>query len=292
MKLVYSGLILALFFTSCKEQPIQIDMGGNSWDTAYVSTVETPQPKMYLVEELTGVRCSNCPEGAEFLDGLNEQNGNKFIIVGLHTGSLTNPIPGKSIQDFRTKDGDQMRGLVFGGEGNKPSVAFDRLPLSTGQNEYFVEATNNWGQAIVQMKQYATTTPINIALNSAYNASEDKYDIEVRLNFTEDVNGPIALNIFAIENGIHDGFVESDTPILYNHVFRRSITTAVGETILNDHPEKKEGLTYVYKTSFSINANDDKEKFWKPEQMKIVAFVSNSTPTDKHVFQVAQVDMK
>lgn len=294
MKLLYSGFIIAILFASCKEQPIQIDIGGNfdNWDTAYISDIETPQAKMYLAEELTGVRCSNCPEGAEFLDQLNVQNDNKFVIVGLHSGALTNPIPGKSTQDFRTNAGDQMRALVFGGEGNKPSVAFDRLPLSTGQNKFFVEGTNNWGQAIVQMKQFANTTPVNIKLNSEYSASEDKYNVEVQLNFTSDVADAIALNIFAIENNIMDGFVESDTPILYNHILREALTPAIGKVILADYPVKKPGLTYIFRTSLKIDLNDAKQARWVPANMKLVAFVSKSTPSDKHVYQVTQTILK
>ena len=294
MKLIYSGFILAILFTSCKEQPIQIEMGANfdNWDTSYVSDIETPQSKMFLLEELTGVRCSNCPEGAEFLDQLNIQNNKQFVIVGLHSGSLTNPIPGKSIQDFRTNSGDQMRALVFGGEGNKPSVAFDRLPLSTGQNKYFVEGTNNWGQAVVQMKQFASTTPINIKLKSDYSAADDKYNVEVQLNFTANVTDTLALNIFVIENNIKDGFIESDTPITYNHILRGTLTTAIGKIILTDETVKKAGLTYIFRTSLKIDANDTKQAMWIPEDMKLVAFVSKATPADKHVYQVTQINLK
>lgn len=294
MKFIYSGFIIAILFASCKEQPIQIDLGNNfsDWDTSYVSTVEAPQTKQFLLEELTGVRCSNCPSGAEFLDQLNTQNGDNFIIVGLHSGSLTNPIPGKSIQDFRTDAGDQIRTLIFGGEGNKPSVSFDRLPLSTGQNKYFVEGSNNWGQAIIQMKQYASTTPVNIKLSSVYSAANDQYNVEVQLNFTSDVTDALALNIFAIENNIKDGFIEVDTLIVYDHVLRTALTTPIGKIILADKQVKSAGLTYIFRTSLKIDANDAKEKFWVPANMKVVAFVSDAAPEDKHVLQAAETNLK
>lgn len=292
----FYGLVLAivLFLSSCKEQPVFIDLGNNynNWDTSYQSAIEPSQSKQYLLEELTGVRCANCPAGAEFLEELNSQNNNSFVIVGLNTGSLTNPIPGKSTQDFRTEDGDQIRNLIFGGEGNKPSVSFDRLPLSSGQNKYFVESASNWGQAIAEMKIKSTTTPVNIELTSNYELDEDKYNIEVKLNFTSDVQDTLALNIFLIENEIMDGFIDSDVPIEYNHVFRKAITSPIGKLILNDVSKKQAGLTYIFRTSLEINKNDEKQKFWIPENMHVVAFVSKSTPNEKKVYHVVQTKLK
>lgn len=286
------GIASLLLITSCKEQPIIIDTGGSydNWDTTYMADVESAQAKFYLLEELTGVRCSNCPEGAEFLEELNAQNDHKFIIVGLNTGALTLPIPGRSEQDFRTEDADQIRTLVFGGEGNKPSVSFDRLKLSNGQNPYFVEAAPNWGQAIAQMKANASTTPINIALKSEM--SEENYNVEVKVHFTQTVQVPLALNLFLVEDDIWDAFIEGNEPIQYNHVFRKALTPAIGKMILNDKEQKEAGLTYVYRTSFQIDSEDAKQKLWNPEKMRVVAFVGKATTEDKQVYQASSASLK
>src|SRR5690606_14263161 len=230
-------------------------------------------------------------EGAEELERLNAQNGNTFIIVGLHTGNLTNPIRDKSIQNFQTEDGRAIRELVFGEQGNKPSVSFDRLKLGNNTNTYLVDGSANWGQAIAQMKAFASSSPVNIDIQSRYEDAEGKYHIEVKLSFTETVNEPLALSVFLTENKIMDAFIP-DTIIEYNHVFRDALTEATGKNILSDFPEKEAGRVYIYKTSFAIDPTDDLQQYWRPENMEVIAFVSKADPADKHVLQAKKIALQ
>lgn len=295
-KFIYVAAFVALFAASCKEHGVSIDTNDNlAEDTTYVGSVQPAETKNFLCEELSGVRCSNCPEGAEFLEELNTQNQNRFRIVAIHAGSLTNMIKDRvpnSIQDFTTEDGKKILQLVFGESGNKPCVAFDRWPIGNGSNKYLVDGANNWPPKIADMKTRRDKTPVNLKVESAFNSEKDQYDITVTLNYTEAVTGSNKLFVYLTENNIKDAFIESDSLITYNHVFRKAITSADGRMILDSLPTKQAGRVYIYRTSLKIDQTDAKQNAWKPENIKVVAFVSAAATDDKSVYQVQETNLK
>lgn len=295
-KFLCFAAFVALFAASCKEHGVSIDGNDNlAEDTTYVSSkVDKAEVKNFLLEEMSGVRCGNCPEGAVFLEELNEANESRFRVVAIHQGSLTNPITErtpKSIQDFTTDDGKKILNLIFAEQGSKPSVSFDRWAIGNGSNKYLVDGANNWPPKIAEMKGKRNTTPVNLEVLSKFNAEKDQYDITVTLNYTEAVTGANKLFVYLTENAIKDAFIEADTMITYNHVFRKAVTDADGRLILND-VSKEPGRVYIYRAALKIDATDPKQKFWKPENMKVVAFVSNSATDDKSVLQVQETNLK
>ncbi|PSK90297.1 Omp28-related outer membrane protein [Taibaiella chishuiensis] len=295
-KFIGFAAFVALFAASCKEHGVSID-GNESLaeDTTYVSgTVEQAETKNFLTEEMSGVRCGNCPEGAIFLEELNEANGNRFRVVAIHQGSLTNPIKDRvpnSIQDFTTEDGRKILQLIFGEQGNKPCVSFDRWPIGNGTNKYLVDGASNWPPKIAEMKGKRDKTPVNLKVESKFNAEKDQYDITVTLHYTQAVTGDNKLFIYLTENNIKDAFVEADTLITYNHVFRKAVTAADGKLILNT-VTKEPGRVYIYRAALKIDKTDAKQAFWNPDNIKVVAFVSNGTADDKSVLQVQETSLK
>lgn len=290
---------VALFAASCKEHGVSIDDGASlAEDSTYVSsTVEPAEMKNFLIEEFSGVRCGNCPEGAEYLEELNVANQNRFRVVAIHQGALTNIITErepKSIQDFTTDDGKRILQLIFGEEGNKPCVAFDRWRIGNGGNKFLVDGANNWPQKIVEMKAKRDKTPVNLKVESKFNAEKEQYDITVTMHYTEAVAGDNKLFIYLTENNIKDAFIESDTLITYNHVFRKALTSADGKIILSEFPTKEAGRTYLYRTSFKIDMADAKQSKWNADNIKVVAFVSNfgGSADDKSVLQVQETKLK
>ncbi len=291
-KLILPLISLAFLFQACKEQPVGIEyVAYDMEDTTYVTSPASPDTKMYLIEELTGVRCVNCPEGAEALEELNGMHDNTFVIVAHHFGSLTTPISGKSIQDFRTTSGLQIMDLIFGGQSNKPSVSFDRLPLSVGFNPFFVDGLSNWPAAVNQMKAQASTSPINLELNSS-EISENEYNINTKVSFTEDINFPVNLHVYFVENNIWDGFVGSDTLIRYDHVFRTTLTGAQGKPILRDFENIEAGRVYELNTKFIRDMQDEKEKLWNLEEMQVILFVTRQGDQHKNVLQAIEIPLK
>ncbi len=295
-KISYMALLLLAGFASCKEYGVTIDNNENlSEDTTYVSqTAEQAEPKNFLVEELNGVKCGACPEGAAFLEQLNGENEHRFRIIAFHQGTLTDMIKTrepKSIQEFSTDDGKKVLSMIFGEQGSKPTACFDRWPKGTGTNKYLADGANQWAPRIAEMRKRRDKTPVNLKVASKFNTEKDQYDITVTLNYTQAVANENKLFIYLTENNIKDAFLYSDTLITYNHVFRKAVTSPDGRSILAN-VKKEPGRVYIYRAVLKIDKTDAKQKFWVPENMKVVAFVSNPGPDDKSVLQVQETNLK
>jgi hypothetical protein len=297
--LLYSAAGLLLFAASCKEHVIPIDTNiVTEWDTTYVETPGTPENRRLLIEELSGVTCVNCPQGTEVLEQLSTQYPGQLSIITIHTGNFTDPIEGKSTQNFQTDDGIKLRNQVWYGQGSKPTAIFDRLFLGSGENKYFLDGYSGWANAIVQDKAAHPTTPLNLTVTSEYDDINSLYRIKVLVKYTSAVNAKHSLNIFLSESKIIDcqefSPTNYDMNYEFNHVFRKAITNAATGKIVAASlgtDMKEAGRVYEYHTVLKIDPNDAKQKFWVPANMTVVAFVTDQSSTDKHVIHVKDVKL-
>lgn len=299
--LLYAAAASMLFAVSCKEtlDPIIIDTG-NASDTSYtyVESVTDKQTKRILIEELTGVKCVNCPGGAVELERLKTVYPDKLSIISLHNGTqFTTPIKDVSTQDFRTNDGDKIY-TVWGPGEAKPCSVVDRLKLGlTGTNRIYVAGASAWQTAIETDISMHPTSPVNLTIESKYDSEKDQYNITATVKYTEAVSSANALQIFVSEDNIIDAQEYPDSTAHhydFHHVFRKAVTTPeIGKYILDEMTTKEAGRVWVFKTSFKIDPTDEKQKFWKPENMHVTAFVSIAkNADDKRVLQVQETSLK
>jgi len=298
---IIAGLLLSL--GSCKEQPVVLSHGAKGVDSTYVGAVETPQAKTVLATELTGVTCVNCPQGADLLESLNEQYGGNVITVSIHSGVFTEPIDRSGVRskyDFRTTDGDAILNQVFGGDpGTKPSVSYNRLPISNipDKTKYFIDAySQNWGPKLDLAFGMETPVKVNVTVNSEYNSSTGKYDIQAKVVYNQSVSGKQRLNLFLTQDSIIDVQQTSDPSHLYNeqyvfmNVFRKAITGISGQPILDSLTTKEAGRVYIFNTSVVLNPEINQD--WIAKNMHVVAFVSEEATDDIHVFQSAKTTLE
>lgn len=289
---------------SCKEVPVLIakDVPGQEDTTYVVSNVETPQDKKYLVEELSGVQCVNCPAGILKLKEMSTTGefANKMTIVSIHVGTFAWFIDDKtkpeynSKQDFVVQGSDQLLEMVLGGDPGKPCASFDRLKISS-QHNLLLPVYHQWPSFITSAKDSsATTSPVNIHIETAEGKNPDEYDIKIKLHYTEALTAKQSLNIYLIENNIRDAMKYAskiDTNYIFNHVLRKYITPPTGKRILSDVAIEP-GRVYELKTRLTIDRNDKAQAFWKPEDMEVVVFVSSAEERSKKVFQSQYVHLK
>jgi len=83
-----------LFLHSCKEVGPDINLHGNQnavSDTTYIeSPVATAETKNVVIEEFTGVRCPNCPQGHVVIANIKAANPGRVITVRLHPNNYVN----------------------------------------------------------------------------------------------------------------------------------------------------------------------------------------------------------
>lgn len=295
---ISSAALLMLGLFSCKEQPVGVDYSNiKKTDTTYMASVEAPQTKNFYIEEFTGVRCVNCPQGAAKLDEMMTANPDRLKIVAIHAMSFAAPNYTKgSVQDLRSTAGAEITSLIYGGDPAKPNASFDRLNLTTGSNP-MLGPYGGWAGQLEKAKAENPSTPVNIYVTSTYNSSAEAYDIKVKLAYNSDLADAHALSIYLVEDNIIDKQVEPEIDnFKFKHVLRQALTPVNGVSVLDSIEVKKAGLVFETTYQLKIDMTDEtenKQKFWNLDNIHIIAFVHKPTGgTDKKVYQAVDAALK
>ena len=112
MKHVFVAFLIVLTAVSCEESVPPVDFGKpgtillfHGSESLTTSEIPEPQYRGILIEDLTGVRCNNCPEAAKSAKSVKDDSeNNEVVILGLYTEgpkSLTGPH--NNVIDMRTE---------------------------------------------------------------------------------------------------------------------------------------------------------------------------------------------
>jgi hypothetical protein len=238
-KIIYALTIAAsLALASCEENiptGLVLSQPFVSHDSEYVTTIiPTAQAKNVLIEEFTGVRCSNCPNGAIVLKNIQTANAPRVLVAKAHVGNYGIPI--KTDLDLRNPDATTLSSSL--GMQTQPSAAVDRQ-LNTG-TDYTFSINQVSGKVISQL---AKPTPVNISLEKLVNATLDTINLAATFIFTDTTSRKLAFNIYLLENKVithQDSFDVVSLSTLeieeYEHeeVLRKSITPSFIGTAFPD----------------------------------------------------------
>lgn len=291
LSLFACGAVL-LGLTACEEYGSKnIDFGPGvlaGEDTTYkVNNVSQAQEKRVLVEEFTGVSCSNCPDAATVLKSIVDANGDKVVVIGYHPTNngftkLIDEHGYKSEYDFRQAKAEELGNSIFGGIPGMPIAVIGRQYVN---NNYFV-GRGEWSKLIED--RLKLTTPVNISITSSVDEGANEALAIVRIEYTENVSQKHNLHVAVIENDIIDAqksVSEIFSDYKHEHVFRDMLTPLAGAVIPAKVEPKEPGKVYERKFTISIN-----EK-WKVENCKVIAFITNDEAGDNEVVQVAEVNI-
>ena len=213
---------------ACEEIPPTLNLvtsGGP--DTSGTDLAQ--QPRGVLVEEFTGVKCVNCPAGAEAIAQLKLIYGDRLVPVGLHTGFFARPYPESTI-DFRTSDGDAIEAFI-GSPSGYPSAVIDRKLFQGEASLQLAQST--WAGYIGQ--QINEPPVISIGLDVTTNSEDGTLDVKVDLLGRSSTDGrDLYLSLFLLENNIVDVQLTpqgKDFEYSHKHVLREAITAPIGENI-------------------------------------------------------------
>lgn len=251
------------------------------------SIIPASQTKQILVEEATGVRCTNCPAGAKILRDLKTQYPGKILSVSVYS-TLLNQYEPPAKYDFNSTDANDLVAFIEGKDPAKPFAAIDRLTGSV-EYTYFFKA-NNWASKIAEIKD--KTTPLNIELTSTPTGKTDEYLISTKTIFTEDWSGDIALSLYLLEDHVKDyqdsGFVKIPD-YEHNHILRKVITPIPGSTFKNATTTKEKGRVYEKFVTFTIPTIPTTTI--KKENCHILAFI-HKTGTDKEIIHAQEIELE
>jgi hypothetical protein len=292
-KIILALSVSIALFSNCKKElpPVGLILTEtiNANDTTYViSTIPNSQAKAVFVEEFTGVRCSNCPQGAKILAQLQNDNPGRVIVAKVHNNILSEPIK-TSDPDLRCTDADAIADGL-GGLNSKPAATIDRLnvPGTSPANKFF-KTKEQWASYITP--QLTKSTPINIELEKFIDASTSTYSVKSKFIFTNADTNKLAYSAYILENGVtatQDSIippfnVQEIEDFEHEEVLRKILTPAITGTALPTI-DAEAGRVYERWFSFTPPAN-----VINKNKMMIVVFVHNVSTGE--VIQAAELKL-
>lgn len=269
--LLLAVFVSALFLQACKEELIYV--GGTDQGPVDPGT----QTRNVLVEELTGVRCPNCPEGTATLVGLGQQYGKKLIVVSIHAAqTFDSPYP-ESKYDFRTPDGTELANFIGAAQGF-PTAAVNRR-LIPPDNEAYIPRTK-WAGVIEE--ELAEQPTVALQLKTAYSAASRQLSVTADITPVSDLDGEHRLTVLITQDSIVD-YQKVDLvkvpDYVHRHVLRDIITQPTGDVIAE--PLTAGGkITKTF--TYTLPAN------WDEKHCSVVAFIHHGVTPDKEVLQAAE----
>ncbi len=234
--------------------------------------------RVVLLEEFTGIGCTNCPKGSREIENLLTQFPDNLIAVSIHAGYFADTsIFSFGKYDFRTEEGtlvyDYLKPIL-----GYPSGVVDRTPV----NGDIQLGRNQWASAITNEIQ--DQPAVELSIEKSFNPTTRELEVTINGIGKENVAGEIRLSVMVIESGIVDAQddIEADPHIVldyvHNHVLRDMFTPATGAPLFQNLV-----VGQTFSQTFSIVLDSS----WVPENMEIVAFASVVNGNSFPVLQAA-----
>lgn len=245
-------------------------------DSLYDAPIEVVERRV-LIEDHTGQKCPNCPDGAQIIRDLQRTYGARIVPVAIHS---------------------QMQGIMepegLGNElGNtyykawnlefKPAGLINRI--SDGSSTVLDKTI--WAMAVQFIMNNDTPDPLDIRIKAQQQKLDPtKADVDVKVIATVDgaaVDGK--LQVWITEDNItarQDSMGIRLDNYVHNHVLRAAVNGTWGENISLRGTEGSNIQEFHYTTTLLQG--------WKAEDLDIVAFVTNENSGE--VVQVNKAKLK
>jgi hypothetical protein len=275
-----SMLAMAAFFTGCEEVPPFIDYSKKvvlAKDTTYfIDVLPAAENKNVLIEDLSGVRCVNCPDANVTAKNIQAKNPDRVVVLTLFPTSLKNfTTPYVGEDTLVTQDAENIMTQILKTPTGLPSGAVDRIkysaePSITMRETKWEKYTND--QLLLKSK-------VNTPLELAKDESQRKMVANVKAVFTESFSHPVYMTLMLVESEIESkqdtkgGEVED---YVHHHVLRKCITPYNGIQLAATIEKGR-----VFEKGFEIEI-PEKYKFSK---CSVVAIINLNEADNKEVLQ-------
>lgn len=224
-----------------------------------------------LIEEFTGHRCVNCPDGAAIVHDIQEYYPGRVVVVGIHAGMLAMPLGEFSDQNFITPEGMTYYN-TFGVQGN-PAAMLNRSRF-TGE-DWAIRTKEKW--MTYSISELEKEPCCEVTPTVTYDAATREVSITTEVEAYSNMPANLNLQVLVVESNIVGKQLKPgdvvDEEYVHNHVLRKAVNDTWGESIVS----LVEGEKATYTSSVTL---DEK---WVAENCHIVVFVyENDT---KHVLQ-------
>ena len=244
--------------------------------------------RVVLIEEFTGVRCVNCPQGSAEIQSLLSPTsfGDNLIAISIHGGVFSDPYS-DSQYDFRTEKGDNLIGYLNApstGPAGYPAAVINRKSHNgAGQDRAVFQSS--WAGIIGNEAQ--AKADVQIEINKTYDAATRSLTINPSIFFQENISGDVNFTALITEDDIVDVQLDQNGKVpdyKHKHVFRDVITANyAGDLIGTDMAQgKTENLNYTYTIP-----NE-----WDVTKCHVVVFVNRNDGATLDVLQAAEAHVE
>ncbi|WP_236969799.1 Omp28-related outer membrane protein [Membranihabitans marinus] len=194
-----------------------------------------PGQQKILVEEVSGVRCPNCPDGTRLLTSIASEFDSAIIVVTYHAGFFSVPYP-ESVYDFKTEETVALLNLL-GNPIGYPSAAIQRLK-DDGQSSA-QRLTNTWYSTINQLIADVPELSLHLEVDQFGEDTQITYGVLTN----DDIDRPLYGHLYLLEDGLIDYQSDSRasdgvvTNYEHNHVLKKILTPLEGELLGNSFAE-------------------------------------------------------
>lgn len=251
MKKLFSLLFLLLPFLALAQ-------------TEEVFVSKEPGKRKAVIEEYTGVRCGNCPDGHRAEAMLLQKYPGQLFAINVHAGTYVVPYPGDP--NLSTSDGASL--LKTFEIGGFPAAVLNRHKFGSSYNmdeEVKYSRQTEWDNFVQQV--FAMDSYVNIAAKGELDWNTRKLSLTVQLYYTGEVPSSTISNnihvamtqdgIIAQQNGSRNynpDQVTEDGSYRHLHVLRDMLTPLEGDVVA---PVGKDSLiTRTYEWTLPMEVNE------------------------------------
>ena len=304
LRILISSIVL-LTLVACEEVPplINYEESKSLKDTTYlINTIPAAEPKNVLLEDVSGVKCVNCPDASVIAKSIMVAFPGRVFTTVMHPNlnslsSFVSPITKaghESRYDFRTNDAKEILELC-GIPGALPRGFINRRQFSD-QPARFLGRTD-WYVKCEQETQ--GTTPVNIDLESTFDDAKQEGIAKIKFTYTSAVTKKQYFSIILIEDSIFDTQEYQDPvtfEVKYNndyvhmHVLRDVVTFAQGDAVAKDTATGFiPGRVFEKEYKYTMNVSENIKV--NPKHAKLLVLVHEGVP-DLNILQVKEIHIK
>lgn len=235
--------------------------------------------RVVLVEEVTGVRCPNCPSGSAKIASLIEQFPDQVVAVGIHGSFLTAPYSDSKF-DFRHDAARELENFLKPWEG-KPAAFVNRKKFA---DEPLLSISEFDLLSTYVAQELNEPHTLEISMSTNYNESTRELEINLGIIPLADLVGDFRLSIMLTENHILDkqaNVGELIDAYEHDHVLRAMLTSFDGDPYATSFSNGE-----LSNVSFSYTIPSE-EGIWIPENLEVIAFIANHSNESKEILQAA-----
>lgn len=242
-----------------------------SYAQTLVST--TPSNRNAIIEEFTGTSCPACPSGHTTLSGILTANPGTVFGIGYSptNSSLTGPYNGGLDLTNPFSNAFYTNPYYGNGDGRAmPTGHVNRTKYSGSRKS----STGDWAARSAAIN--LLSSPVNVGLESTYDAGTNMVDVTVEMYFTADVTDAAYLTVIMTEDDIITTQSGGAASYTHKHVMRANLQSGQWGDALTGTTTQGSLVTMTF--SF-----DNSTANYVIDNCDIVAFVSTGTDDNSEI---------